>query len=99
MRRPLHGPPCLLARANNLSRNAFCGISATLAEKSPGELPIVFLQLYSSRNPWLCLVETAICGSVTPMTAIERTAYPRFKQILSAKDLAEIYTPTPAERL
>jgi hypothetical protein len=33
------------------------------------------------------------------MTAIERTAYPRFKQILSAKDLAEVYTPTPAERL
>jgi uncharacterized protein DUF4158 len=32
------------------------------------------------------------------MTAIERTAYPRFKQILSAKDLAEVYTPTPAER-
>lgn len=33
------------------------------------------------------------------MTAIERTAYPRFKQILSAKDLAEVYTPTPGERL
>ncbi|WP_052567812.1 DUF4158 domain-containing protein [Ktedonobacter racemifer] len=33
------------------------------------------------------------------MTAIERTAYPRFKQILSAKDFAEIYTPTPGERL
>jgi hypothetical protein len=33
------------------------------------------------------------------MTAIERTAYPRFKQILSAKDLAEVYTPTPQERL
>jgi Domain of unknown function (DUF4158) len=32
------------------------------------------------------------------MTAIERTAYPRFKRILSAKDLEEIYTPTPAER-
>jgi hypothetical protein len=32
------------------------------------------------------------------MTAIERTAYPRFKRILSAKDLGEIYTPTPAER-
>lgn len=37
--------------------------------------------------------------SVTPMTAIERTAYPRFKQVLSAKDLAEAYTPTPGERL
>jgi len=32
------------------------------------------------------------------MTAIERTAYPRFKRNLTAKDLAEIYTPTPAER-
>ncbi len=32
------------------------------------------------------------------MTAIERTAYPRFKRSLTAKDLAEIYTPTPAER-
>ncbi len=32
------------------------------------------------------------------MTAIERTAYPRFKRILSAKDLEEVYTPTPAER-
>jgi hypothetical protein len=29
------------------------------------------------------------------MTAIERTAYPRFKRILTAKDLAEVYTPTP----
>jgi hypothetical protein len=29
------------------------------------------------------------------MTAIERTAYPRFKRILSAKDLEEVYTPTP----
>jgi len=32
------------------------------------------------------------------MTAIERTAYPRFKRSLTAKDLAEVYTPTPAER-
>jgi len=32
------------------------------------------------------------------MTAIERTAYPRFKRNLTAKDLAEIYTPTPGER-
>src|SRR6266516_3763391 len=32
------------------------------------------------------------------MTAIERTAYPRFKRNLTAKDLAEVYTPTPAER-
>jgi len=33
------------------------------------------------------------------MTAIERTAYPRFKQILSAKDFADVYTPTSQERL
>ena len=32
------------------------------------------------------------------MTAIERTAYPRFKRSLTAKDLAEVYTPTPGER-
>ena len=32
------------------------------------------------------------------MTAIERTAYPRFKRVLSAKDLEEVYTPTPQER-
>jgi hypothetical protein len=32
------------------------------------------------------------------LTAIERTAYPRFKRILTAKDLEEVYTPTPAER-
>src|SRR5436853_7876087 len=32
------------------------------------------------------------------MTAIERTAYPRFKRILTAKDLTEVYTPTPQER-
>ena len=31
------------------------------------------------------------------MTAIERTAYPRFKRSLSAKDLADIYTPTAQE--
>jgi len=33
------------------------------------------------------------------MTAIERTAYPRFKRILTAKDLEEVYTPTPQERV
>lgn len=32
------------------------------------------------------------------MTAIERTAYPRFKRILTARDLEEVYTPTPQER-
>ncbi len=32
------------------------------------------------------------------MTVIERTAYPRFKRVLTAKDLADIYTPTPQER-
>ena len=32
------------------------------------------------------------------MTAIERTACPRFKRILTAKDLEEVYTPTPQER-
>lgn len=31
------------------------------------------------------------------MTAIDRTAYPRFKTNHSAKELAEIYSPTPAE--
>jgi len=29
---------------------------------------------------------------------MERTAYPRFKRSLTAKDLAEVYTPTPQER-
>ena len=32
------------------------------------------------------------------LTAIERTAYPRFKRVLTAKDLVEVYTPTPQER-
>lgn len=32
------------------------------------------------------------------MTVMERTAYPRFKRSLTAKDLAEVYTPTPQER-
>jgi hypothetical protein len=27
------------------------------------------------------------------MTVMERTAYPRFKRIFSAKDLVEVYTP------
>ncbi|MBK1991002.1 Tn3 family transposase, partial [Sphaerospermopsis aphanizomenoides BCCUSP55] len=31
------------------------------------------------------------------MTGIERTAYPRFKQHPTAKELAELYTPTPEE--
>jgi hypothetical protein len=31
------------------------------------------------------------------MTAIERTAYPRFKSQPSAKELAELYIPTPEE--
>ncbi len=31
------------------------------------------------------------------MTLIDRTAYPRFKQYPSAKELAELYTPTPLE--
>src|SRR6516165_7330112 len=32
------------------------------------------------------------------MATIERTAYPRFKPVVTAKDLAEVYTPTPQER-
>ena len=32
------------------------------------------------------------------MTAIERTAYPRFKRTLTANDLVEVYAPTPVER-
>jgi len=31
------------------------------------------------------------------MTAIERTAYPRFKPQPSPKELADLYNPTPAE--
>ena len=31
------------------------------------------------------------------MASIERTAYPRFKRTLSARDLADIYTPTAQE--
>ncbi|MDJ0594534.1 MAG: Tn3 family transposase [Pleurocapsa sp. MO_226.B13] len=31
------------------------------------------------------------------MASIERTAYPRFKRYYTAKELQEIYTPTPAE--
>jgi len=31
------------------------------------------------------------------MTLIDRTAYPRFKQFPNAKELAELYTPTPEE--
>jgi hypothetical protein len=31
------------------------------------------------------------------MTAIERTAYPRFKQQPTGSELAEFYTPTPEE--
>jgi len=31
------------------------------------------------------------------MTAIERTAYPRFKQQPTCSELAEFYTPTPEE--
>jgi len=43
--------------------------------------------LYINRNKKLCLVGVARCGSIAPMTAIERAAYPRFKRILTAKDL------------
>ena len=31
------------------------------------------------------------------MTAIERTAYPRFTRAPSVKELREIYTPTPGD--
>ena len=31
------------------------------------------------------------------MTSIERTAYPRFKQFLSARELHVFYTPQPEE--
>lgn len=36
-------------------------------------------------------------GGLFAMAAIDRTAYPRFKPHLSAKELSEIYTPTPPE--
>ena len=61
-------------------------------------LRLSLLQLYSSRNQWLCLADATLSGNVEHMTAIERTAYPRFKRVLSAKDLEEVYTPTPQER-
>src|SRR5436309_2928144 len=54
MCRPLHVPPCLLASANNLSRNAFREISGTLAEKSPAKLPHRLPQRYISRNQCRC---------------------------------------------
>jgi hypothetical protein len=41
-------------RANNLSRNAFRGISGTLAEKSPAQLPHLLPHCYSSRNSCTC---------------------------------------------
>lgn len=31
------------------------------------------------------------------MASIERTAYPRFKKVVSARELYEVFTPTPAE--
>lgn len=31
------------------------------------------------------------------MASIERTAYPRFKKVVSARELYEAFTPTPAE--
>ena len=31
------------------------------------------------------------------MTSIERTAYPRFKRTITARELLEVYTPTPQE--
>ena len=43
----------------------------------------------SHRNLWWA-------GDVS-MTAIERTAYPRFTRAPSAKELREIYTPTPGD--
>jgi len=40
-----------------------------------------------------------LCGeeNIKPMTAIERTAYPRFTRAPSVKELREIYTPTPGD--
>jgi hypothetical protein len=31
------------------------------------------------------------------VASIERTAYPRFKKVVSARELYEAFTPTPAE--
>lgn len=31
------------------------------------------------------------------MASIDRTAYPRFKRVVSARELAEAFTPTPDE--
>jgi len=53
--------------------------------------------MYVSRKQWLCLADAAICGDAAPMTVIERTTYPRFKQVLTAKCLAEVYTLIPQE--
>jgi TnpA family transposase len=36
-------------------------------------------------------------GGIIILAAIERTAYPRFKKNISAKDLIQVYTPTPEE--
>ena len=39
-------------------------------------------------------VEREVC---TPMTSIERTAYPRFTRAPSVKELREVYTPSPGD--
>jgi hypothetical protein len=31
------------------------------------------------------------------LASIDRTAYPRFKRVVSARELAEAFTPTPDE--
>ena len=33
----------------------------------------------------------------TPMTSLERTAYPRFTRAPSVKELREVYTPSPGD--
>jgi hypothetical protein len=47
-----------------------------------------------------CAIACLRCRTIRThvMIAIERTAYPRFKRSRTAKDLAEVYTSTPAER-
>jgi hypothetical protein len=69
--------------------------SKTLVEKRATKLPCIFLHMYGSRNPWLCLAYPTISGNVEPMTTIERIAYPSFKRHFMTKELEESCIPTP----